>query len=48
MTFFDGVIELYRHDPVTDSVHFEGLLNMTDRCWDIVELFGPDCEKYYS
>lgn len=47
MTFFDGVAEFYKHDPVTDSVHLEGLLNMTDRCWDIVELFGPGCEKYY-
>lgn len=48
LTFFDGVVESYRHDPVTDSVHFEGLLNMTDRCWDIVVLFGPGCEKYYT
>jgi transposase len=47
MTFFDGVAESYRYDPVSDSVHLEGLLNMTDRCWDIVELFGPGCEKYY-
>jgi len=48
MTFFDGVAEFYRHDPATDSVHLEGLLNMTERCWDIVELFGPRCEKYYA
>jgi transposase len=47
LSFFDGVVELYRHDPLTDSIHFEGLLNMTKRCWDIVELFGPGCEKYY-
>jgi len=25
LTFFDGVVEFYRHDPVTDSVYFEGL-----------------------
>lgn len=48
MTFFKGVAEFYRHDPVTDSFHLEGLLNMTDQCWDIVEVFGPVCEKYYS
>jgi len=48
LTFFDGVVESYRHDPTTDSVHFEGLLNLTERCWDIVELFGPGCEKYYT
>lgn len=48
MTFFKGVAEFYRHDPVTDSFHLEGLLNMTDRCWDIVEIFGTVCEKYYS
>jgi hypothetical protein len=48
MTFSNGVAESYRHDPVTDSVQLEGLLNMTDRCWDIVELFGTVCEKYYS
>jgi len=48
MTFFDGVAELYRHDPATDTVHYDGLLNMTDRCWDVVEVFGPVCEKYYA
>lgn len=48
LTFFDGVVESYRHDPTTDSVYFEGLLNLTERCWDIVELFGPGCEKYYT
>ena len=48
MTFFKGVAESYRHDPVTDSFRLEGLLNMTDQCWDIVEVFGPVCEKYYS
>jgi len=47
LTFFDGVVESYRHDPITDSVHLEGLLNMTERCWTIVELFGPRCAKYY-
>lgn len=47
LTFFDGVDELYRHDPATDSVHCEGLINMTDRCWNVIELFGPVCEKYY-
>lgn len=48
LTFFDGVVESYRHDPVTDSVYFEGLLNMTAKCWDVVDLFGPGCEKYYT
>ena len=48
MTFFEGVAEYYRHDPITDTVHCEGLLNMTDRCWDVVEVLGPVCEKYYA
>jgi len=48
MTFFDGVVELYRHDPVTDTVQYEGVLNMSDRCWDVVKVFGPICEKYYA
>jgi len=48
LTFFDGVIESYRHDPATDSVSFEGLLNMNAKCWDVVDLFGPGCEKYYN
>jgi transposase len=47
LTFFDGVSEFYEYDPKTDSVRLNGLLNMTDRCWTIVELFGPVCEKYY-
>jgi hypothetical protein len=46
LTFFDGVVESNRYKPVTDSVHFEGLLNMTKRCWDTVELFGPGCVNY--
>lgn len=48
MTFFDGVSELYRYDSVTDSIQCEGLLNMTDRSWDIVEVFGPIYKKYYT
>jgi transposase len=47
MTFFDGVVESHRYDPATDTVQYEGVLNMTKRCWDIVEAFGPNCMKYY-
>jgi transposase len=48
LTFFDGVVEFYEYDPKTNSVLMKELLNMTDRCWDIVKLFGPECEKYYN
>lgn len=48
MTFFDGVVESHRYDPSTDTVWCEGILNMSKRCWDVVEAFGPICEKYYS
>ena len=48
MTFFDGVGELHRYDPATDTVQYEGILNMSKRCWDVVETFGPICKKYYA
>ena len=48
LTFFDGVAESYRYDPATDTVRCEGILNMTQQCWDIVEIFGPVCERYYA
>ena len=48
MTFFDGVVEYHRYDPATGTVQYEGILNMSKRCWDVVEAFGPICKKYYS
>ena len=48
LTFFDGVVESYRYDPAPDTVRCEGILNMTQQCWGIVELFGPICERYYA
>ncbi len=47
MTFFDGVVESHRYDPVTDTVQCEGVLNMTKRCWDVLEAFGPTYKEYY-
>jgi len=47
MTFFDGVVESHRYDPVTDTVQCEGVLNMTKRCWDVLEAFGPAYKEYY-
>jgi len=46
LSLFD--VESHRYDPSTDTVWCEGILNMSKRCWDIVEVFGPICEKYYS
>ena len=48
MTFFDGVVEYHRYDLATGTVQYEGILNMSKRCWDVVEAFGPICKKYYS
>jgi len=47
MTFFDGVVESHRYDPATDTVQCEGVLNMSPRCWDVLEAFGPTYKEYY-